>query len=145
MKYTLPILRSFAVALLLGVAAFGNVAQAAGGTKNGVVLQVSDNDPAKWNLTLNNAKNLQGMLGKNNVKIEIVAYGPGLNMLKADSEVAGRLADAKKNGVELAACGNTMKAMHLTKMDLDPNATVVPAGIVEIMHKEQQGWTYVRP
>ncbi len=46
--------------------------------KHKVVFQVSDNDPAKWNLALNNAQNVQRDLGKENVEIEIVAYGPGL-------------------------------------------------------------------
>ena len=53
-----------------------------------VVMQVSDADPAKWNLALNNAKNVQADLGAANVDIEIVAYGPGIGMLKAESVVA---------------------------------------------------------
>jgi intracellular sulfur oxidation DsrE/DsrF family protein len=68
-----------------------------------VVFQVSDNDPAKWNLALNNARNVQTDLGKGNVEVEIVAYGPGLNMLKADSKVAGRLAQALDSSVGLMA------------------------------------------
>src|SRR3970282_1702912 len=64
-----------------------------------VVFQVSDNDPAKWNLALNNAQNVQSDLGKDKVDVEIVAYGPGLNMLKADSKVAARLAPALDQSV----------------------------------------------
>ena len=53
-------------------------ASAAGRRKrNRVVIQVSDADPAKWNLALNNARNMQTDLGAANVDIEIVAYGPG--------------------------------------------------------------------
>ena len=62
--------------------------------KQRVVIQVSDTDPAKWNLALNNARNVQQDLGKDNVQVEIVAYGPGLAMLKAESKVADRLAGA---------------------------------------------------
>lgn len=113
--------------------------------KQSVVIQVSESDPAKWNLALNNAKNLQAELGKDNVNIEIVAYGPGLDMLKFDSEVANRLADARKGGVTLAACGNTMKARKVTKQDLHTDVTVVPAGVVEIMNKQRAGWTYIKP
>jgi intracellular sulfur oxidation DsrE/DsrF family protein len=110
-----------------------------------VVIQVSDNDPGKWNLALNNARNIQHDLGKDNAKIEIVAYGPGLNMLKFDSEVAGRLTEAAKNGVTLAACQNTMRAMKLTRQDISSSATLVPAGVVEIMKKEKAGYQYIRP
>ncbi len=113
--------------------------------KQSVVIQISENDPAKWNLALNNAKNLQSELGKDNVNIEIVAYGPGLDMLKFDSEVANRLTDARKGGVTLAACGNTMKARKVSKQDLHADVTVVPAGVVEIMSKQRAGWTYIKP
>jgi len=61
----------------------GQAAQNSGRYK--IVLQVSDADPAKWNLALNNARNVQEDLGKDNVEVEIVAYGPGLGMLKGDS------------------------------------------------------------
>src|ERR1700704_4344942 len=73
-----------------------------------VVFQVSDNDPARWNLALGNARNVQEDLGKENVQIEIVAYGPGLAMLKAESPVAGGLAGAMDSSVGLIACENTM-------------------------------------
>ncbi len=113
--------------------------------KKSVVIQVSESDPAKWNLALNNAKNLQAELGKDNVVIEIVAYGPGLDMLKFDSEVGNRLTDARKGGVTLAACGNTMKARKVAKQDLHGDVTVVPAGVVEIMNRQRAGWTYIKP
>ena len=121
-------------------------ALAAGRTaRTHVVIQVSDNDPAKWNLALNNVQNLQQALGKNKVKIEVVAYGPGLNMLKAESKVAARLAGALDTSVELAACGTTMKKMKLTKDDLYGGVKVVPGGVIEIMRRQSQGWSYLRP
>jgi intracellular sulfur oxidation DsrE/DsrF family protein len=112
---------------------------------NKVVIQVSDNDPAKWNLALNNARNIQEDLGKSNVRIEIVAYGPGINMLKFDSEVGNRLVEAAKDGVLIAACANTMKAQKLTPDDMHPAAKIVPAGVVEIIRREREGYAYIRP
>lgn len=109
-----------------------------------VVMQVSDGDPAKWQLALNNAENVRQALGKK-VKIEIVAYGPGLNMFKSDSKVVAGLNAALDHNVELAACHNTMNKMHLTKADLIGGATVVPAGVLEIMKRQSEGWSYVRP
>ena len=44
---------------------------------NKLVFQVSNADPAKWNLALNNARNVIKDLGEDSVAIEIVAYGPG--------------------------------------------------------------------
>lgn len=110
-----------------------------------LVLQVSDSDPANWNLALNNAENVQQILGKDKVQIEIVAYGPGLNMLKSDSKVAGRLNAALDNNVGLLACGTTMRKMKLTAADLAGGIKVVPAGVVHIMERQSEGWNYVKP
>src|SRR5262245_45353093 len=75
------------------------------------VIQVSDNDPQKWNLALNNARNvLDDLGGPEGAELEIVVYGPGIGMLKADSPVAKRVADALAAGVKVVACENTMKA-----------------------------------
>ena len=113
--------------------------------KASFVIQVSDNDPVKWNLALSNAKNVQQDLGKDKTEIEIVAYGPGLNMLKLESPVGNRIQEAQTAGVKIIACGNTMKAQKVTKDDLLPGLAVVPAGVIEIGAKQQQGWSYIRP
>ncbi len=106
-----------------------------------VVLQVSDADPAKWTLALNNANNILHDLGKNNVDIEIVAYGPGLGMLKAESKVADRLAQALDNNVGLLACENTMRNTKVTKADMYSGIRYVDAGVVHIMKREREGWS----
>ena len=121
------------------------VAQTGAVPQNRVVMQVSDADPAKWNLALNNARNLQTDLGAKNVEIEIVAYGPGIGMLKADSIVGNRIGDALASGVKVAACENTMHGQKLTKPDMLNGIGYVPAGVVEIMQRQQQGWAYLRP
>jgi intracellular sulfur oxidation DsrE/DsrF family protein len=120
-------------------------ALAEAGKKYQVVIQVSDNDPGKWNLALNNAQNLQQALGKDKVDIEIVAYGPGLNMLKAGSKVAGRVNGAMDNSVDIVACGTTMKKMKITKADLIGGSRVVTGGVIEIADRERAGWSYIRP
>ena len=113
--------------------------------KQRVVFQVSDNDPAKWNLALNNAKNVQQDLGKENVQIEIVAYGPGLAMLKAESPVAARLAGALDDSVGLIACENTMRNTKVTKDEMYAGIAYVDAGVTHIMKRQREGWAYIRP
>ncbi|MES2190135.1 MAG: DsrE family protein [Pseudomonadota bacterium] len=120
-------------------------AQTAAAKRNRIVIQVSDNDPAKWNLALNNAKNLQEDVGAANVDIEIVAYGPGIGMLKLESPTGSRIADAMKANVKVIACENTMRGQKLTKDDMLPAISYVPAGVTEIMTKQTEGWAYLRP
>ena len=110
-----------------------------------VVLQVSDADPAKWNLALNNANNILHDLGKGYVDIEVVAYGPGLGMLKADSKVANRLAQALDSSIGLMACENTMRNTKTTKDQMYSGISYVPAGVVHIMKRQREGWQYIRP
>ena len=137
---------AFAVVASVATLASANAAAQASTTpKNRVVMQVSDADPGKWNLALNNARNLQADLGAGNVAIEIVAYGPGIGMLKSDSVVATRIGEALGQGVKLEACENTMRGQKLTKADMIDGIDYVSAGVVEIMQKQQQGWAYLRP
>ena len=128
------------VALLPGAALAQTTA-----TKNKVVLQVSDNDPAKWALALNNVSNIQAGVGAENVDMEIVAYGPGISMLKGGSPVAQRITAALKSGVKVVACQNTMNAQHLSNADMLADIGYVPSGVVELMQKQQQGYAYLRP
>ena len=113
--------------------------------KHKAVFQVSDGDPQKWNLALNNVRNVQQDLGAENVDVEIVAYGPGIGMLKGDSPVATRVADALKQGVKVVACENTMRGQKLTYGDMLPNIGYVPAGVTELMAKQREGYAYIRP
>jgi len=110
------------------------------------VIQVSDNDPQKWNLALNNARNVQEDLGgPEATALEIVVYGPGIGMLKLDSPVANRIAEALGKGVAVVACENTMKGQKLGRADMLPNIGYVSAGVVELMKRQHEGWAYIRP
>jgi uncharacterized protein len=117
----------------------------AAGPQDRMVIQVSDGDPKKWNLALNNARNAFKDLGKDNVQIEIVAYGPGIDMLKMDAVTAGRVEEAIKSGISIVACENTMTAQKLVKDDMNESISYVPAGVVQLMRRQQDGWAYIRP
>lgn len=115
------------------------------GRPHKVVLQVSDADPAKWNLALNNARNVMSDLGRENVAIEIVAYGPGIGMLKMDSSVGPRVAEALGVGVSVVACEITMKNQKVVREDMLPRIGYVDAGVVQLMKRQREGFAYVRP
>ena len=143
-------MKYFNSAVVLGlIVALGQLqgcnSMSASSPRDKVVMQVSDADPAKWNLALNNAKNVQQMIGADKVDVEIVVYGPGINMLKLDSAVAGRIDEAKSATVTIVACENTMKSFKLTRDDMLPNTSYVPAGVVELMKKQKEGYAYIRP
>jgi intracellular sulfur oxidation DsrE/DsrF family protein len=136
------LLASLFSATLLAVSALPAVAQSA---KSGVVLQVSDESPATWNQTLNVARNIQAVYGKDKVDVEIVVFGNGHGLLKFDSPLANRIDDALESGVQVAMCENTMKANKLTKADMHAKIGYVKAGVIEIIEKQKQGWNTLRP
>ncbi len=110
-----------------------------------VVFQVSDADPAKWNLALNNARNVQQDLGSDKVAIEIVAYGPGIGMLKLDSVAGARVSEAMASGMSVVACENTMRNQKITRDDMLPKIGYVGAGVVQLMARQKEGYAYIRP
>jgi intracellular sulfur oxidation DsrE/DsrF family protein len=122
-------------------------------TLHRLVLQVNSNEPAMMNLALNNATNVAQYykdVGEN-VKIEVVTFGPGLHMLRDDtSPVKARIKAiaASTPAISFKACGNTQENMHKAEnkdITLIPEATVVKSGVVRVMELQEQGWTYVKP
>jgi hypothetical protein len=122
-----------------------------------VVIQVDQNDPAVMNLALNNAQNIVEFYRDKHedVSVEIVAYGPGLTMLRDDtSPVKDRIAHIASaeatfpSKIVFSACNNTLQGMQNReghKITIIPQAGIVPSGAVRIMQLEEQGWSYVRP
>ena len=118
----------------------------ASGQKPRLLIHVSENEPARWNMALGNAKNAQDEVGgADKIDIEIVSNGPSVLMLKSDSPIAGRIAEATKSGVKVMVCENSMKGLKLTKSEMLQSIGYVPAGIIELTKKQQEGWAYVRP
>lgn len=110
-----------------------------------VVFQVSDGEPQKWYLTLSNVKNVQQDLGIKNVQIEVVVYGPGLDMVLLETEMAEKIDEAIGSGVKIVACENTMIGRKLIHADMYPAIDYVKAGVVELMKRQREGWAYIRP
>lgn len=112
------------------------------------VLQISDMDPSKQVLVLNNAANLLEAYPPGAVSVEVVAYGPGLRLLFAENAHAQRIDSLAQSGVRFSACDNTLQSM--TKMlgykpKLNPDAKMVPGGVVRIGDLVRKGYVYIRP
>src|SRR5689334_12100851 len=135
--------------------ALATSALAADGKTHRIAIQVDQNDPQVMNLVLNNATNvIEYYRGKNeDVDVEIVAYGPGLHMLRADSSPVQdrirRLKDMAFPGkIQFSACNNTKQHMEKAEghaISIVPEATTVPSGVVRLMELQEAGWSYVRP
>lgn len=111
-----------------------------------VVLQLNVDDPRHVNNVLYNAINIQKFYGQDNVKVAVIAFGPGVRaLLKGESTVAERISSLKDYEVEFVACGNTLDTMGKSVADLLPGIGVAPYGIPEIMERQLKGWQVIAP
>jgi intracellular sulfur oxidation DsrE/DsrF family protein len=120
-----------------------------------LVIQVNQNDPAVMNLALNNVTNvIQHYRAKGeDVDVDVVTFGPGLHMLRADtSPVQDRIKSLKNfafpSKIQFSACNNTKEGMEKKEghpIDVLSEAVLVPSGVVRLMELQEKGWSYVRP
>lgn len=121
--------------------------------KHRIVLHLDEADPERQELVLNNASNINKYYQDKGeeVEIEIVAYGPGLTMLvPGKSPVEERVVSIAQNfeNVSFQACANTLSKMSQKagkQVELMPQAKMVPSGVVHLVERQEQGWSYIRP
>lgn len=144
--------RTFTAAILSSVAPFS--VRAADPVKtHHVAFQVDVSDAAVMNIALNNIENMFAYYAEHGeaIAIELVAFGPGLTMLRADlSPVKPRLTKmhAEHPALVFSACENTRRALsHAEGKDVEivPEAHAVPSGVVRLSELQEKGWTYLRP
>jgi uncharacterized protein len=143
------------IAAIFMSAAISSSGFAADGKSHRVAIQVNANDPAVMNLALNNATNImEDYKAKGEtVEIELVAYGPGLNMFRDDtSPVKDRLKQIKDasfpSKITYAACNNTKQGMEKREgksITIVPEAELVPSGAVTLIELQEKGWSYLKP
>lgn len=143
---------AIAVALMLVLAAAPGFAA---DKEHRVAIHVDQNDPAVMNLALNNATNIMEEYKSRGetVQIEVVAYGPGLHMLRADtSPVQDRLKQIVEmsfpSSIKFSACENTRQRMEKQEgkaVSVVSQAQPVPSGVVRLIELQEQGWSYLKP
>jgi len=141
-----------AAALAFGTTLAAGAAWAEGQTHH-IAFHVNQNDPQVMNMALNNVANVNKYYESqgDTAVIEVVTYGPGLNMLvSGKSPVADRISamSLEIEGLSFAACGNTHRKMSEKAghdVALLDEAGIVPSGVVRLVELQQQGYAYVRP
>lgn len=118
-----------------------------------IAIHVDQNNPQVMNMALNNAKNVASYYEAKGetIQIELVAYGPGLMMLRDDkSPVKDRISTMALEipNLTFSACNNTIKGMTKKEgheIKIISEARVVPSGVVRLTELQENGYTYVRP
>jgi len=139
--------------ILAATLAVAPLAVMAEGMTHHVAIHVDQNDPQIMNMALNNAQNVANYYESNGdtVVIELVAYGPGLNMfVPGKSPVEDRIEtmSLSMDNISFAACGNTHRKMSEKagkEVPIMAEAGMVPSGVVRLIELQENGYAYVRP
>ncbi len=112
-----------------------------------LVLQLSDNDPKKQGLVISVANNLLKAYDPDKIAIEIVAFGPGIDLLRPENPDRKRVESLVAQGVRFDICLNTVDTLEREgqHVEINPKAVKVQVGVGRILQLTEKGYTLVRP
>jgi intracellular sulfur oxidation DsrE/DsrF family protein len=113
-----------------------------------IVLQLSDNDVRKQSLVISVANNLLKFYDPDKVAIEVVAFGPGIEVLRSESPARKQVESLISQGVRFDVCLNTVDTIEREtgrRPEIIPGATPVQVGVGQILYLTENGYTLVRP
>jgi intracellular sulfur oxidation DsrE/DsrF family protein len=113
-----------------------------------IVLQLSDNDPKKQGLVISVAYNLLKFYDPDKVAIEVVTFGPGIDLLRPDNSNRKLVESLVAQGVRFDVCLNTVDTVERAsgqRPEFIPVATPVQVGVGQILSLTENGYTLVRP
>ena len=113
-----------------------------------LVIQLSDNTPQKQALALSVPYNLLKFYDPDKISIVVVTFGPGIDLLRAESPNRARVDSLIAQGVEFDICMNTVDTIEREtgkKVDLNPKGVKVQVGVARILELAEKGYTVVRP
>ncbi|MBN8976636.1 MAG: hypothetical protein J0H25_22530 [Rhizobiales bacterium] len=113
-----------------------------------IVLQLSDSDAKKESLVISVANNLIKAYGPDAIAVEVVAFGPGIDVLRTGNANRTRVESLIAQGVKFDVCVNTLDTIEREtgkRPDIIPGAIPVQVGVGQILSLTENGYTLVRP
>ena len=113
-----------------------------------IVLQLSESDPKKQGLVISVANNLMKFYDPDKVAIEVVTFGPGIDLLRTDNGNRKLVESLIAQGVRFDVCLNTVDTLEREtgkRPEIIPAATPVQVGVGQILLLTENGYTLVRP
>ena len=109
-----------------------------------IVFEITTPDTAQQRTMLRQISNV--VKDAPGITIEVVCHGPAIFMLVKDKTVLLPMMDDLKNkqGISFAACANSMRKNNIVSSQLVPVATIVPNGVMEVVSKQEDGWSYIK-
>lgn len=105
----------------------------------------------KYRGAMRNIQNHINAVGAENMEIKVVLHGNGVSLLKSaktNDQIQVAVASLKSQNVAFNVCNNTLKGRKISyENDLFDvfEEDIVPSGVAELSHLQQQGYTYIKP
>lgn len=123
--------------------ALKNTSAAKTSNQHKVVIQLTSEDSLVHKSLMKQLNNI--LTAAPDTKIEVVCHGPGINMLVIDKTIVhDRIQQLKLKGVLFMACENTLRERNISKEKIISEAGFVPSALVEIITKQEEGWSYIK-
>jgi uncharacterized protein len=112
-----------------------------------LVLQLSDRAPDKEALVISVAYNLLKAYGPDKIALEVVTFGPGIDLLRNGNPNRARVDSLIAQGVQFDICMNTVDTLEREghHVDINPKAVKVQVGVARILALTEKGYALVRP
>lgn len=129
------------VAVLLGPV--GVLAQSKEKGKHKIVIQFNEADSVSQSRVVLQVENIRKIWA--DAQVEVVCLGGGLDLLTTKgSKFSTMIAEWTNKGIVFAACNNSMNLRKISKEDMLPQAVIIPAAVIELAVKQEEGWSYFR-
>lgn len=114
-----------------------------------MAIQINSNDPITQKMALISARNLKAVLGKDNIDVELVVYGPGLSIIKTENRNSSRVQNLMQEyGLKVSVCEGTLKGYakrHGGEANIIDGVARVSTGAIRLLELQEQGYNYLRP
>lgn len=111
--------------------------------KHKIVFQLTSADTTVHKMLVRQLGNV--LAAAPNSMVEVVCHGPGIAMLTTKQTIVQpKIIELKGKGIQFVVCENTLRERKVTKEEIIPEAGFVKAGIIEIVKKQEEGWSYIR-
>lgn len=107
-------------------------------------------ESSRWNMALGNIQNMIRYMEDQTIsyQIELVANGPAVCELQDSVSEKLGLKESLcflSPKIRICACRNALMGNHITPGRLLPFVDIVPAGVVEIAQRQEDGFSYIKP
>jgi len=111
-----------------------------------IIFSIDTIDDREVNHVISTVNNVIKFYRPENTEVVVVVYSQGVKILRKNSDRATRkrIEALMTYDIEFVACENSLRTLGIKKKELIDDLSFGTAGIVEIIERKLQGFTYIK-